>query len=109
MVGSAGSDVQINCASGDIRIGNIVGDGDFKTASGDVEVDCCRGERISVKSASGDVALGIPRGSKVSADLYSLSGSLNLPEPSGDSSGDGRPVRLRVRSMSGDITLRATE
>jgi len=109
-IGSAGGDVQVTCASGDIEVGEIGGDGDFKTASGDVDVDCCRGERIVAKSASGDVALGIPRGASVAADLSSLSGALNLPAPSGDKSdGGGRPVRLRVRTMSGDITVRATE
>lgn len=108
-LGSAGGDVQVTCASGDISVGEIAGDGDFKTASGDVDVDCCRGEHIVAKSASGDVALGIPKGASVAADLYSLSGTLNLPAPSGDTQGGGRPVRLRVRSMSGDITLRATE
>lgn len=107
-LGTAGADVQVTCASGDIQIGEIAGAGDFKTASGDVDIDCCRGERITAKSASGDVAVGIPKGSSVSADLRSLSGRMNLPEPSGEKAG-GRSVRLRVHSMSGDITLTATE
>jgi len=110
MLGSAGGDVQVACASGDIDIGEVGGEGDFKTASGDVDVDCCRGERISAKSASGDVSVGIPKGASVAADLHSLSGVLHLPEPSGEEKDtEGRPVRLRVRSLSGDITVRARE
>lgn len=110
VIGSADGDVQVTCASGDIDAGEISGDGEFKTASGDVDVDCCRGERITVKSASGDVVLGIPRGASVAADLHSLSGTLNLPTASEkNADADGRRVRLRVRSLSGDITLRATD
>lgn len=109
LLGSAGADVQVTSASGDIQVGEVAGDADFKTASGDVDVDCCRGDRISAKSASGDVAMGIPTGASVSADLYSLSGALNLPTPSETTAEGHRPVRLRVRSMSGDITLRAAK
>ncbi len=110
LLGSADGDLQVTCASGDIDVGEVGGDGEFKTASGDVDVDCCRGERLVVKSASGDVVVGLPRGTSVSADLSSLSGTLNLPAPSEQPRETGdHHVRLRVRTMSGDITVRAAE
>lgn len=112
-VGSVGGMAQITCASGDIRIDDVGGDAEFKTASGDVEIGCCTGGRLSAKSASGDVSVGIPRGTSVSADLFTMSGSMHLPKTSRHGNdgrdGPGRPFDLRVRSMSGDITINPVE
>lgn len=112
-VGSVGGSAQITCASGDIRIDDVGGDAEFKTASGDVEIGCCNGGRLSAKSASGDVSIGIPRGTSVSADLFTMSGSMDLPKKSRSDErpddGPGRRFDLRIRSMSGDITIKPVE
>lgn len=103
---------QITCASGDVRVDDVGGDAELKTASGDVEIGCCTGDRLSAKSASGDVTVGLPRGTSVSADLFTMSGSMHLPTKSSDRQSDdqpGRPFSLRVRSMSGDITVRPVD
>ena len=64
----------------------------------------CDGSDISVRSISGDVRLGLPSGIRVEADLSTVSGRAQLPEPA-PTGGDRRPVRLMVKTVSGDIRL----
>jgi DUF4097 and DUF4098 domain-containing protein YvlB len=106
-------------ASGDIRIARVGGDVDVATTSGDIRIERCDGDDISIRSVSGDVSVGLPTGVRVDADLSTLSGRTTLPEPasspaptspssaspSATSGEPRRPVRLRLRSVSGDLRV----
>lgn len=94
--------------SGDLRAATVVGDLRVGTTSGDVRVDRCDGSDVSLKSVSGDVEIGLPSGIRVDADLSTMSGRARLPEADRGATpaGPRREVRLAVRSVSGDITIR---
>jgi hypothetical protein len=114
-IGTASGDVKVeqvsgrcaaSTASGDIVIGRCSDDLDASTASGDVRVGCCDGDAINVKAVSGDITLGLPAGIRVEPDISTLSGRTTLPAraaPPVDQ--PRRPVRVRLRSVSGNITI----
>jgi DUF4097 and DUF4098 domain-containing protein YvlB len=115
-VGSASGDVNVrrvsgrlsvSTASGDIRADRVGDDCQCGTASGDVRIDCCDGDAIEVKTVSGDIQLGLPSGIRVEPDIATLSGRTRLPQPAPSSPADGprRNVRVRLRAVSGDITI----
>jgi hypothetical protein len=126
-VGSVSSDATCSSASGDVDLGDVVGrlvvstaSGDVRissaaddvqigSASGDVRVDRYDGANIAVKSISGDVTVGLPAGIRVEPDISTLSGRTTLPSsasPSASGSvGDRRLVRVRLRTVSGNITV----
>lgn len=100
-VGTASGDVRVARASDDVHIGS---------ASGDVRVERYDGADLTIKSISGDVTVGLPAGIRVDPDLSTLSGRTMLPTPSGtgastSSGGDRRVVRVRIKTVSGDIAL----
>jgi hypothetical protein len=102
----AEGDVVVATASGDVSVERIMGRLETKTASGDISVRCCAGQQVEATSLSGDISLGIPEGTRVEAEIDSLSGDVSLPPrrpPSGDSS---RQMRLRAKTVSGDIDVR---
>jgi DUF4097 and DUF4098 domain-containing protein YvlB len=94
-------------ASGDIRADRVGDDIDAGTASGDVRVDCCDGSSIDAKTVSGDIQLGLPAGIRVEPDIGTMTGRTNLPKAAGSSPAvePRRTVRVRLRSVSGDITI----
>lgn len=93
-------------ASGDIRVGRVGGDVSVATTSGDIRIDHCDGDDITARSVSGDVMVGLPGGITVDADLSTISGRTVLPERRAEpSSAPRRPVRLRMRSVSGDLRV----
>ncbi|MFM2078766.1 MAG: hypothetical protein RJA49_2656 [Actinomycetota bacterium] len=94
-------------ASGNIKVGAVGEDVDAGTASGDVRIGCCQGGTVHVKAVSGNVAVGLPAGIRVEPDIATLSGKTTLPSPSRTAPPDGprRTVRVRLRSVSGDITV----
>jgi DUF4097 and DUF4098 domain-containing protein YvlB len=107
---AVGGRFSASTASGDIRIGRVAGDIDVATTSGDIRIERCDGDDISVRSVSGDVTVGLPSGIRVDADLSTLSGRTVLPDPASQpapASADEprRPVRLRLRSVSGDLRV----
>jgi DUF4097 and DUF4098 domain-containing protein YvlB len=101
-------EAKINSASGDVTVGEADADMRVGTASGDQEVRSAASGKVELQSASGDVEVGIRRGSKVFMDLSSMSGDTTSELELGDAppEGDGPLVDLRVRTMSGDITIR---
>ena len=76
-----------------------------KSASGDITIGLFSGPAISALTMSGDIAVGLAPGMSLEADIATRSGSLrNNVTPS-----DGEPTKhatLRIKTMSGDITLR---
>ena len=59
-----------------------------------------------MKTVSGDITVGLPSGIRVDADINTLSGRTRLPDPAaGDPAAPRRPVRLRLRSVSGNIRV----
>ena len=79
------------------------------STSGDVRVNRCCGSDIAVRSISGDVRVGLPSGIRVEAEISTLSGRASLPEPAPSSDqGDRRPVRLHLKTVSGDIRVERT-
>ena len=124
-IGNAAGGVRLSTASGDVRIDELDGDGSIRTASGDVRIGTAQGS-LSIKTASGDATIrhfsgvmlegvamsgdfdiGLVSGMSIDADIQTRSGQFrNLTSPS---SGDGESsinVTMRLKTMSGDITLR---
>jgi hypothetical protein len=55
---------------------------------------------------SGDIAIGLPGGIRVEPDISTLSGRTKLPSrPPAATTEPRRPVRVRLRSVSGNITI----
>lgn len=106
-ISRVGGRMYTSTASGDIRAQHIDGDVEVSTASGDVAIDCCLGSDISAKCVSGDVTIGLPSGIRVEPDINTLSGRTMLPAPSPSvaSGAPRRSVRLKLRTLSGDIRL----
>jgi DUF4097 and DUF4098 domain-containing protein YvlB len=109
-LGHVGGRLSVSTASGDVRVVRVDGDVDIGSASGDVRVECCSGSDIAVKSISGDLVLGLPTGIRVEPDLSTLSGRTNLPAPAPTvGSEPRRVVRVGLRTVSGDITIRRVD
>ncbi|RIQ35942.1 DUF4097 family beta strand repeat-containing protein [Jiangella rhizosphaerae] len=121
----AGSTVDAQAASGDIRLDGRFADVTGKCGSGDVAVDTCDDVRVStgsgdvyvtecagasVRTGSGSIRLGTAAGG---VDLESGSGDIEVEQPVRDgrisaASGDVRVAtvegRVEVKTASGDIT-----
>jgi DUF4097 and DUF4098 domain-containing protein YvlB len=100
--------VRVNSASGDVTIGEADRDVKVRTASGDIEIRSAAEGKVDIQSASGDVGVGIRRGSKVWLDVTTMSGdtSSELELSDAPSPSEGPTVEVRVRTMSGDVTVR---
>ena len=95
--------------SGDVRGRHLAGDATIVTASGNVRIDRYDGSLLAVKSVSGDVHIGLPSGIRVEPDISTLAGKTKLPPATPADDAPRRHVRLRLRTVSGDITImRAT-
>jgi hypothetical protein len=104
-----GGRLDVSMTSGDLRVERCDGDLLVSTASGDVRVGHCDGSDISVRSISGDVRVGLPAGIRVEAQISTLSGRATLPDAAPTSTlGDRRPVRLQLKTVSGDVRVERT-
>lgn len=105
-----GRELAASSASGDVRCDHVDGCVEVATTSGDIRIDHVGGEDISIRSVSGDLAVGLPSGIRVEADISTLSGHTALPDPAdrhdgGHAASDRRKVRLRLRTVSGDVRV----
>jgi DUF4097 and DUF4098 domain-containing protein YvlB len=100
-------DASISTASGDIRLGTTHGSVEIRTASGDVGIHRFTGVMLEGTAMSGDFVIGLAPGMAIEADIQTRSGRIrNLASPS---SGEGEPstnATMRLKTMSGDVTLR---
>ena len=98
----------LNSASGDVQVGEALGVLAVASQSGDLEVGRYGGDDLECGSTSGDVRIGLPPGRDLDVDIDTISGEIRSDFPPEE--GDGAIARLRVKTVSGDITLsRATE
>lgn len=114
VVSSASGDVRltdadtvvVNTASGSVEIGSVTVETSIKSASGDVKVHAFSGSNLDIKTMSGDVTVGLVEGLEVAAKVKAMSGEFrNRIEPS--STETMHRATLRVKSFSGDVTLRS--
>jgi hypothetical protein len=99
-------DLCVSTASGDIGIERTEGRVEVKTASGDIRIGRCSGASVEATSMSGDVDLGLPEGTRVEAEIDSLSGDVVLPSrrpPGGETEHN---LKLRAKTVSGDVVVR---
>jgi DUF4097 and DUF4098 domain-containing protein YvlB len=107
-VTTAAGRLSAQLASGDLTADAVGSTLDVGTASGDVRIDRCDGSEINIKTVSGDIRLGLPSGIRVDPNIVTMSGKVLLPPPapkSADSSVERRSVRLRLRTVSGDVRV----
>jgi DUF4097 and DUF4098 domain-containing protein YvlB len=127
-LGKVGGRLDIAAASGDIRVESVVRDVTVKTAAGDISIETADGsflghaasgdihvsrfggEVFQAKTLSGDVRVGVLPGRKLSVDFQSLSGDVRteFPVTAGDTS-DAVPGLISVKTMSGDVVVRAAD
>lgn len=99
-------DVSVNTASGSIHLGLVTGTARIKSASGDLEIHEFSGPELNVTTMSGDATIGLGPGMVVGAKITTMSGELrNRIKPSNVEK--TRRISLTVKSLSGDVTLRA--
>ena len=105
--GSVAGTVRVNAVSGDVRIESCEGAASVQAVSGDVELLAVRSGRVQAQTVSGDLAVGVRRGSRVHVDASTLSGdtSSDLDLFGEPIHGDGPVVELRLKSVSGDISV----
>ena len=104
-----GANLVATLTSGDLRADDCAGDVTVGSMSGNVRIGRCCGSAITVRSISGDVRVGLPSGIRVEAEISTLSGRAVLPEPAPRADhGDRRPVRLQLKSVSGDLRVERT-
>lgn len=105
----AGGTVEISTASGDVHIGSSDAFLEVNTASGRVVIDRYVGTDIEMKTMSGNFEIGLETGTKVDLDASSLSGRVTWP-PKKDPPPDlKRQMRMKAKSVSGDLTINRIE
>ena len=109
-LGSVGGHLSASLASGDIQVEELGGDGDVETSSGDVTIRRYSGASVAIRTVSGDVRVGLPSGIRVDPEISTMSGKVSLPTTpttlgAGASSVERRGVKVRLRTVSGDIRI----
>jgi len=108
-VRSVGGRLSVTAVSGDVSVDHVQGDVEAQSTSGDVTVRRCDGSAVSVRTVSGSIRLGLPSGIRVEPELATLSGRVTLPDPAAPASdAPRRTVRVRLRSVSGDLAIERT-
>jgi DUF4097 and DUF4098 domain-containing protein YvlB len=106
-----GGSFKARSVSGDVSIGTLRADLELATTSGDVEVKAVSLGELRVQTVSGDVRVGITRGTRTWIDAASVSGRLESElgledaEPAQEAEGDDAIVPLRLKTVSGDVSI----
>jgi hypothetical protein len=105
-LGRVGGRLAASLSSGDIQVEELDGDGDLETSSGDVTIRRYIGASVAIRTVSGDVRVGLPSGIRVDPEISTMSGKVSLPAAGGaNTGGERRVVKVRLRTVSGDIRL----
>lgn len=104
-IGGVGRDLAVTSAGGDVWVDHIGESATVKTASGNVSIGRFDGGDLRVATLSGDVRLGVPPRRLLDLDLSTLSGDLRNRLPEGEGGEPERSVVLRLKTVSGDVTL----
>jgi hypothetical protein len=105
--GTVERDVLTRTASGDVRIGSVAGDVTGKSASGDVQISQFTGSSLDLTTLSGEATVGVTSGRTFEVDLQTLSGEVRTDFPVSGSAPGGSTARLSIKTISGDIEIRA--
>ena len=111
-LGVVGGTLESKSASGDVRVGNSGGDVNVQNVSGQVTMRIVAPVIAKVNSVSGDVSLALRSGLLVDLDASTLSGDLSSDIAFDSDGADGHPeatLRLKVRTVSGDVRVRRSE
>jgi Putative adhesin len=108
-VGVARSELSVTLVSGDFEVGEAHTDLSANTVSGDQHVRSIRGGEIRLQSVSGDIQVGVAPGTRVFIDASATSGdvssALDVTDAPVGSSAAGGEAKLRLKSVSGDISI----
>lgn len=103
--GEVGGTLTSACGSGDLTIDLARGAVRTRAGSGDAVINAAHGD-VDFVSGSGNVTLGLPAGRSARLDVTTGSGRVESEMPvEARSTSDGHPVRVRIRTGSGDIRL----
>lgn len=92
--------------SGDISIGDAESDVKTQTGSGGVHLGRVHRGEVQAQGASGDVHVGLAAGTAAWLDVHSVSGRVDTDLEASDEPGaDEERARLRLNTVSGDITV----
>lgn len=108
-VTSVGETASLTTASGDVHLEHALGAISCSSASGDVRVGDYRGDDLEATTMSGDLMVGLPSGRPVKLSAKTLSGSVHLPERRQSEPSRVHPVSIRLKTVSGDITIRRAD
>lgn len=108
--GHIGRTATVHTASGDVELGGVDGGAKVTTASGDIVIGVARNGEARLNSASGDISVGVAAGTGVWLDLSTAAGrtrsDLNMAATAPPADTTAGTLSLKVRTASGDITLR---
>jgi len=104
-VREVGGIASVTTVSGDVRLEGTDDTASVSSVSGDIDLENAgRGARLN--SVSGDVHVASRRGLALWIDVQSVSGSVRSElDVDEKKTGEGEPVELRVRTVSGDVRL----
>ncbi|MFI6679386.1 DUF4097 family beta strand repeat-containing protein [Kribbella sp. NPDC050470] len=104
-VGEVAGELRVSAANGDITVDVARAGVDARTAIGNVRVGEAGGD-VDLYTATGEVEVAVPEGTAVHLDARTTAGRVfDHLKPTPQSA---RPLNLRARSHSGNITIRTT-
>jgi hypothetical protein len=106
-IGQACAGLKASLVSGDLRVLGADGGAEVRTTSGDLSLEAVGAGSVHASTVSGDVSAMVRPGLDVWMDVLSTSGeTVSELEPcDGAPASRERLVELRIRSVSGDVTI----
>lgn len=107
-IGTVGGPLTVSLVSGDLQLDEARGSVGASTVSGDQHVGAVSAGPVKLSSVSGDVRVGVRPGLRLYLDVGTVSGSARSDldaDDAGADEGEGEPVELRVRTVSGDARI----
>jgi len=105
---AVGGSVESKTVSGDVLVDRVSGDVDVQTVSGDVSLTMDKAVDARINTVSGDVMAGVAVGLLIDVDANTVSGELasEISLESGHGGSTEEALRLKVRTVSGDVRIR---